>query len=90
VGETTLEYRHTRADAALMRRIAQRSGGSFQTTSGNDEATRLPAQVARAGLEPLVERTPHETRLWERYGFLVAALLLLGAEWVLRRRSGMS
>jgi hypothetical protein len=87
VGRATREYRHTRANAALMRQIAERSGGSFHLAAG---ASPLPEQIARAGLEPLVERTPRETRLWERYGFLVAALLLLGAEWVLRRRSGMS
>jgi hypothetical protein len=87
VGRATREYRHTRANAALMRQIAERSDGSFHLAAG---ASPLPEQVARAGLEPLIERTPRETRLWERYGFLVAALLLLGAEWVLRRRSGMS
>ena len=87
VGRSTLEFRHTRANAALMRQIAARSGGSFHVASGTD---RLSSAVAAAGLEPLVTRTPQETPLWERYGFLVVALLLLGAEWVLRRRSGLA
>ena len=87
VGETTLEYRHTHANVALMRQIAQRSGGSFHPAGAAGE---LPARVAAAGLDPLVTRTPHDTPLWQRYGFLVAALLLLGAEWVLRRRSGLA
>lgn len=87
VGSTTFEYRHTRANAALMRQIAQRSGGSFHAA---DDPGTLPRQIAEAGLEPLVMRTPQETQLWQRYGFLVAALLLLGAEWILRRRSGMA
>lgn len=87
VGRSTLEFRRPRANADLMRQIAGRSGGSFHSA---DESNALPDRVAAAGLAPRVERTPQETPLWERYGFLVAALLLLGAEWVLRRRSGMA
>ena len=87
VGQTTLEYQHTRANAALMRQIAQRSGGSFHTVEASSE---LPARIAAAGLEPLVTRSSQETPLWERYGFLLVALALLSTEWVLRRRSGMA
>ncbi|PSQ99348.1 MAG: hypothetical protein BRD48_04430 [Bacteroidetes bacterium QS_9_68_14] len=70
-----------------MRQIAGRSGGSFHVAS---EADALPDRVAASGLAPRMERMPRATRLWERYGFLVTALVLLGAEWVLRRRSGMA
>ena len=87
VGRSRREFRRPRANAALMRQIAGRSGGSFHPAV---EAGALPGRVAAAGLAPRVERTPQETPLWERYGSLVAALLLLGAEWVLRRRSGMA
>jgi hypothetical protein len=87
VGRSRREFRRPRANAALMRQIAGRSGGSFHPAV---EAGALPGRVAAAGLAPRVERTPQETPLWERYGSLVAALLLLGAEWVLRRRNGMA
>lgn len=88
VGETTLEFRQTRADAALMRQIAERSGGSFHTATSADALSQQIASVA--SFEPLVTTTSQETKLWQRYAFLLAALLLLGAEWVLRKRSGMA
>ena len=87
VGALTLEYRDTRADAALMRQIAQRSGGTFHTV---EDAATLPAQLAAAGaLAPLVVEEEEDNELWHFYGFLAAAVLLLGAEWFLRKRSGM-
>ena len=87
VGALTLEYRDTRADAALMRQIAQRSGGTFRTV---EDAAALPAQLAAAGaLTPLVVEEEEDSELWHFYGFLAAAVLLLGTEWFLRKRSGM-
>lgn len=87
VGGLTLEFKETQANAALMRQIAQRSGGSFVS---EDALAGLSGQIQAAGtFTPLVREEERETELRHRYGFLIAVVLLLTAEWFLRKRSGM-
>ncbi len=87
VGAHTLEYRETRADAALMRQIAQRSGGTFHV-AGEREA--LPARLAAAGtLQPRIVEREQEIPLWRRYGLLAFIVTLLATEWALRKYNGM-
>lgn len=88
VGGLTLEYRETRADAALMQQIAARSGGVALPA---DSTGLLAARLAGSGsLTPHVVERPRERRLWQMPALLAVALLLLAAEWVLRKRSGMA
>ncbi len=88
VGRLQVEYRHTRADAALMRQIAARSGGLALPA---DSARQLAARLAASGtLRPAVVERTEEARLWHQPLLLIIALLLLAAEWVLRKRSGMA
>ena len=87
VGALTLEFRNTRANAALMRQIAQRSGGSFLTI---EQADALPVRLARS--ESFATKTitnERDVKLWHTTGFLIAIIVLLAAEWVLRKRLGM-
>ncbi|ARA94749.1 hypothetical protein AWN76_017360 [Rhodothermaceae bacterium RA] len=87
VGALSLEFRETRADAALMRQIAARSGG---IAFSSEAAGAIPARLAASGsFEPLVIEEPIETELWRRYVFLALILLLLTMEWFVRKRSGM-
>ncbi len=87
VGALTLEFRETRADAALMRQMARRSNGMFLTANA---ATTLPDQLNATGqLTPTIVAHQQETELWRRYAFLIAIILLLSLEWFLRKRSGM-
>jgi hypothetical protein len=88
VGSLTLEFRDTRADAALMRQIAQRSGGSFFTS---DQTDQLPVRLARSdSFSPVTVTSERETRLWHLSFFLAVIIILLAAEWTLRKRRGMA
>ncbi|GIV59199.1 MAG: hypothetical protein KatS3mg043_0288 [Rhodothermaceae bacterium] len=87
VGALTLEYRETQANTALLRQIAERSGGNFFFPG---DLGTLPERLSSSGLfTPVVIEETSETRLWQRYPFLILAILLLTAEWFLRKRSGM-
>ncbi len=87
VGALTLEFKETRADAALMRQIAQWSGGAFLAPA---EAGGFPRLLqASEDFAPIVIEEARETKLWHRYVFLLLVILFLAAEWVLRKRSGM-
>lgn len=87
VGALTLEFKETRANAALLRQIAQRSGGLFFTA---DQLASLPGALQDGGaFSPVVFEATRETELWHLPAFILIVVLLLTTEWVLRKRSGM-
>ena len=87
VGALTLEFKETRANAALLRQIAQRSGGSFFTP---DDLRTLPAALSASGtFSPVRFEEVREQELWHLPIFFILVVLLLTTEWVLRKRSGM-
>lgn len=87
VGALTLEFKETRANVALMRQIAQRSGGTFFAAG---ELDRLPQVLQASGtFSPLVFEETRETELWHIAWFLAAIITLLTLEWFFRKRSGM-
>lgn len=87
VGGLTLEFKETQADAALMRQIAQRSGGAFVPASA---AGDLAGQLRAAGtFTPLVIEETRSTELRHLYALLAVVIVLLTVEWFLRKRSGM-
>ncbi|WP_457654322.1 hypothetical protein [Rhodocaloribacter sp.] len=87
VGALTLEFKETRANTALMRQIADRSGGSFFLPR---EVGSLPTRLAASGtFTPVTVEREREIRLWRRYTFLAIVIVLLTAEWFFRKRSGM-
>ena len=88
VGELTMEYRETTADRALMEQIAQRSGGTAHTPSTLDVLLQSARQAA--SFQPQVVEESTETELWRTWLFLAAILLLLAAEWTLRKRYGLA
>ena len=88
VGALTLEYRATRANAPLMRQIAERSGGSAHTPTTLDD---LPNDLQAAGaFETNILEETREASLSHLLPFLLVILLCLGAEWTLRKRLGLA
>ncbi len=88
VGNLTLEFRNTSADPALMRQIAYRSGGKNIDAAAIDELPSLLAEQGSFTVRSSVARS--ETELWREFPLAALVILLLTAEWVLRKRSGLS
>lgn len=87
VGTLALEYKETRANPALMRQIAARSGGESVTSDGT---SGLVDRLAASGsFETTVVQETQEAKLWTTSLFLAAILALLAAEWTLRKRFGL-
>jgi hypothetical protein len=88
VGGMNLEFLETRLNAPLMRQIAYRSGGVYLAAGEAGNAlTRvldtLKTLTATNREEALTFELPH-------WPWMLALLVgLLGAEWILRKRSGM-
>ncbi len=87
VGSLTLEYREPGADAALMRQIAQRSGG-VTLDPNRPEAFREALSASLEGAVDTVSRTTEED-LRTHFSFLLLVVALLATEWFFRKRSGM-
>jgi hypothetical protein len=82
-----LEFLDTRMNADLLRQIALRTGGMFVPAA--DLALLQDSLKARAALAPSEEQRSEtlEIRRWPySLGFLV---LLLAAEWIIRKLGGM-
>lgn len=83
VGGADLEMADPRLNDEVLRRIATASGGSYLPS---DDVGDLPSLIAAAVAEPA---NPQVEELWHNVWIFVALMLLLAAEWVLRRRWGL-
>lgn len=87
VGALTLEFSETRANTTLLRQLANRSGGRFFLPS---EVDALAGALAKSeAFHPLIIEETRSHRLWQLFPFLIVVVLLLTAEWFIRKRSGM-
>ena len=84
VFERPQEDMNTSADPALMKRIAAAGGGASITLDQLDE---LPGRIQDAKAA-FTKKTEPES-LWDRWPVLAMLLLMLSAEWIIRRRGGM-
>jgi hypothetical protein len=87
VGGTHVEFLTTQTNTPLLRTIAARSGGGYLPP---DEFSRLPDELARQGFfTPRITTGGTELQL-RSWPYLAGAIvLLLGIEWLIRKRSGM-
>ena len=79
----SLEDAETRRRSALLRRIANESGGGYYSPETLDD---LPKDVPMAWSE---RTTTSEFELWNSPWLLLGAVGLLSAEWALRRKLGL-
>jgi hypothetical protein len=87
VGGLNLEFQDTRMNAPLLREVTFRTGGKFLVPGDIDSLDEILAH--NPGFTP---RETHHTRrieLWNWKYLLAILLLLLTAEWFIRKRSGM-
>ena len=88
VGSVNLEYRSTRSNEALLRQIAYRSGGDLFTEG---TLNTLPDRLNSDSLfTPTTQSQVQEFDLRRIPWILGFIILLLGLEWVLRKRSGLA
>jgi hypothetical protein len=87
VGELTLEFRDTQADAELMRQIAYRSGG--HTAFGSEIDAFVDTIVKGGPPEATVEESVRDLPLRHVLPLMFIVIGLLVVEWVLRKRSGL-
>jgi hypothetical protein len=87
VGELNREFRDTRMDAGLLRRLASVTGGRFLRPAEVETITGFlsdrPSFAARE-----VEQK-FDIQLWNWIYTMALAVALLVAEWLLRKQSGM-
>ncbi|MEX0821593.1 MAG: hypothetical protein WD021_05565 [Rhodothermales bacterium] len=87
VGSLTLEFKETRANAPIMQQIARRSGGDVLDLSNPDAMSSVLSSTAN--LASLIVEREAEMDLRRHHIFLALIVLLLTAEWFIRKRSGM-
>ncbi|NUN68599.1 MAG: VWA domain-containing protein [Bacteroidetes bacterium] len=87
VGEQSVEFAETKMDKALLQQMASASGGLYADASSFDA---LMEQLrSRPELQVRERAQQKEYELWTQPWFLAVVILLLSAEWLLRKRSGM-
>ena len=83
VGGADLEMADPRLNEQVLRRIATATGGSYLPA---EQAAQLPALLASAAPAP---SAPQLQELWHNVWIFAGVMLLLAAEWTLRRRWGL-
>jgi hypothetical protein len=83
IGGADLEMADPRLNDEVLRRIATASGGTYLAA---DDVGDLSSLIATAAAEP---EGPRLEELWHNSWIFVGLMLLLAAEWVLRRRWGL-
>lgn len=87
VGELTVEFQDVRPQESLLEQLADRSGGRFYRVG---ELGGLAATVAaHPKFQSSMRVRAQALELWDAPWILVLLLVLLAAEWALRKRSGM-
>ena len=77
------ESAETRVNMALLGQMARESGGRVLL---EEEMNQLPELLQQFSSGKVVDT---ETPLWQSYFWFSTVLLLLSAEWFLRKRSGL-
>lgn len=83
ISKTSVEYQHVQQDRAFLSSIARRSGGAYASGGG------MLNLAGRVDLEPRVVRSVSETTLRTNFLLFAGIILLLSAEWMIRKRAGM-
>jgi len=88
VGSMDLEHRSTRSDESLLRQIAYQSGGHFFT---NATLNTLPDRLESDSLfTSTIHAQTLEFDLRQIPWILGLVVLLLGTEWIIRKRNGLA
>jgi hypothetical protein len=89
VSANSLEAAQVRQDRRFLRQLAAQLGGSYLAGSQDEAVSHLSQAVAAADLTGDVHVSRQQWDVWAGWPLLGLCVLLLGAEWYLRRRHGL-
>lgn len=84
ISEYSLEYENTQMNEPLLKSIAQNSGGSYVAAA--DFADILP----QVNLSKRQRTSTSDVILWDHPGLFIILIVLLGIEWIMRKRRGLA
>lgn len=84
---STLEFVNTKRNDNLLKQLAEITGGGFLDVYSQDQLTERMQEMNL--LQPIEERRTAFRFLHEHFIWFIIVLLLLSAEWLLRRRSSL-
>jgi hypothetical protein len=87
VGDLSAEFSDTKMNKPLLQRVAALSGGLYADASSFDQLTRT--LLAQPWMKPQTRSSFVEYEVWNLPLLLSIILLLVGIEWLIRKRSGM-
>ena len=79
----SLEFQNTRMNEGLLKQIAAESGGTYFTAS---DFRGLSQRLSFPHKEMVIKS---EWEIWNKTPLLIACILLLSIEWLIRKRKGM-
>ena len=82
VGDVGIEFQQTRMNRELLTQLSTRTGGQFYPASN---ANRLSSDVS---FPETVTQFTQESHFWNHPALFILFVVLLSAEWLLRRRYG--
>ncbi len=87
IGEQSIEFASTKMNKAMLQQLAAVSGGSYADAAQFDSLVNSLA--SRPFLKSEEQLTTSEFELWNLPSLLSVIVALFGAEWFIRKQSGM-
>jgi hypothetical protein len=87
VGAANVEFLGTTMNSALLRRLADVTGGTFVTPEGLSEG--IDRLLANRRLGPSSATSEYDVGLWSSWWLLALAIGAFAVEWVVRKRAGL-
>ncbi len=80
------EILSTQANHKLLKQLADQSSGAFLPLRNGDSLSTVLARTVLA--KPVMKSQSHNVHWWDLWGWMLAIVVLLGAEWSIRRYLG--
>lgn len=84
VSEYSLEYENIQMNEPLLTSVAKNSGGAYFTPANVGEL------INSLKLEERIRESSRDIVLWDHPGMFLTLMILLGLEWLLRKRRGLA
>ncbi len=89
VTDTSIESSQVRQDRSRLEQLAARAGGTYRDLGRPGSLAELEAELLALDWSAVQDRQRQRRDLRSGWPFIVAVTVLLGAEWLLRRRHGL-